>query len=263
MANDIKWLKLMNNMFEDDKIEYIESLPDGDTILIIWVKILCLASKCNEGGELMITDELPYTTSLLANKFKKSSVQVEYALSIMTKLGMLEVIDNIIRVSNWAKYQNIDELAKIREQTRKRVAHYRERQKQLECNATSNVTETLNCNDFALNSISNIYNLNSNILDINNNTKDNNINNKNKKNNRVICPTLEQVKEYASQRGRLDLAESFFDYYSTGDWKDSKGNKVKNWKQKFITWEQHNQKPKQTTTSQRECRIDEDGVFHI
>ena len=28
MPNDVKWFKLMNNMFEDEKIEYIESLPE-------------------------------------------------------------------------------------------------------------------------------------------------------------------------------------------------------------------------------------------
>ena len=57
MANDVKWFKLMNNMFEDEKIEYIESLPDGETVLLIWIKTLCLASKCNENGNLMITRE--------------------------------------------------------------------------------------------------------------------------------------------------------------------------------------------------------------
>lgn len=44
---DIKWLKITNAMFEDEKIEYIESLPDGDALIAIWVKTLCLASKCN------------------------------------------------------------------------------------------------------------------------------------------------------------------------------------------------------------------------
>lgn len=157
MASDVKWLKLMNNMFEDDKISYIESLPDGDTILIIWIKILCLASKSNTDGSLMITDELPYTPALLAHKFNKTTVQVEYALSIMQKLEMIEIVDDVIYVSNWIKYQSVDELAKIREQTRLRVAKCRERKKMLECNATSNDTVTEKSNENALisNSISN------------------------------------------------------------------------------------------------------------
>jgi hypothetical protein len=48
------------------------------------------------------------------------------------------------------------------------------------------------------------------------------------------------VVEYAKSRNREDLARKFFDYFDTGEWIDSKGNKVRNWKQKFITWESNN-----------------------
>lgn len=52
-------------------------------------------------------------------------------------------------------------------------------------------------------------------------------------------PSKDMVIDYAKQRDRLDLADKFFDYYSAGNWVG-----VKNWKQKFITWEMHNEKPK-------------------
>ena len=52
-------------------------------------------------------------------------------------------------------------------------------------------------------------------------------------------PTKEMVIDYARQRDRIDLVDKFFDYYSAGNWVG-----VKNWKQKFITWEMHNEKPK-------------------
>lgn len=57
-----------------------------------------------------------------------------------------------------------------------------------------------------------------------------------------VPPTYEEVLEYAKSRGREDLARKFFDYFDTGEWIDSKGNKVRNWKQKFITWESNNEK---------------------
>ena len=57
-----------------------------------------------------------------------------------------------------------------------------------------------------------------------------------------VPPTYEEVLEYARSRGREDLARKFFDYFDTGEWIDSKGNKVRNWKQKFITWESNNEK---------------------
>lgn len=39
-------------------------------------------------------------------------------------------------------------------------------------------------------------------------------------------------------------AKTFFNYFDTGNWIDSNGNKVKNWKQKLITW--NNYKPIQS-----------------
>ena len=57
--SEIKWLKITNTMFEDEKIEYLESLPDGDALINIWVKTLCLASKCNNKGDLSFAEEIP------------------------------------------------------------------------------------------------------------------------------------------------------------------------------------------------------------
>ena len=59
---------------------------------------------------------------------------------------------------------------------------------------------------------------------------------KGKKHKVFVPPTYEEVLEYAKEKGREDIAKEFFDYFTVGEWVDSKGNKVKNWKQKFITW---------------------------
>jgi uncharacterized phage protein (TIGR02220 family) len=58
---------------------------------------------------------------------------------------MIEVIDDIICLPAWEKWQATDGLAVIREQTRKRVAKHREKQKLALCNVTGNVTVT-ECN---------------------------------------------------------------------------------------------------------------------
>lgn len=49
-------------------------------------------------------------------------------------------------------------------------------------------------------------------------------------------PTLEDVKAYVSEKGYSVDPVVFFEYFSEGDWIDSRGNPVKNWKQKLITW---------------------------
>lgn len=68
-----------------------------------------------------------------------------------------------------------------------------------------------------------------------NNTSNNNTNNKESR-TKFVPPTLEEVKQYAKEKNRLDLADRFYNYFTEGKWVDSKGNKVKNWKQKFLTW---------------------------
>ena len=54
-------------------------------------------------------------------------------------------------------------------------------------------------------------------------------------------PTLEEIKDYCLnvRHNKVDY-QYFYDYFTEGNWIDSKGNKVKNWKQKIITWEKHN-----------------------
>lgn len=56
-------------------------------------------------------------------------------------------------------------------------------------------------------------------------------------------PTLDEIKDYCLnvRHNSVDY-QKFYDYYTAGEWKDSKGNKIKNWKQKVITWEKKDRK---------------------
>src|SRR5690606_38933966 len=76
------------------------------------------------------------------------------------------------------------------------------------------------------------------------------------KKKRFTPPTFEEVRAYATSRGRIDLAKHFFDYYHAGDWKDGNGKAVKNWKQKFITWENS---PKAEAQHKNQNQIDLTG----
>ena len=72
-----------------------------------------------------------------------------------------------------------------------------------------------------------------------NNITTNNIKNNNKEVNKNT-PTLEEIKDYCLnvRHNKVDY-KKFYDYFTEGNWIDSKGNKVKNWKQKVITWEKN------------------------
>ena len=51
---------------------------------------------------------------------------------------------------------------------------------------------------------------------------------------RIYIPTLEEVKIYFNDNGYTrDSAVKAFHYYAENNWKDSRNNQVKNWKQKM------------------------------
>lgn len=52
-----------------------------------------------------------------------------------------------------------------------------------------------------------------------------------------VPPTLPEVQEYVKERGLMIDPAAFFDYFTEGEWKDSEGKPVKNWKQKALTWD--------------------------
>jgi hypothetical protein len=57
-----------------------------------------------------------------------------------------------------------------------------------------------------------------------------------------VPPTLEEVEKYCESRNNAVNARKFFDYFTASDWVDAKGNPVRNWKQKIITWESYGSK---------------------
>ncbi|HDR4514561.1 TPA: phage replisome organizer N-terminal domain-containing protein [Bacillus cereus] len=127
---DVKWIKLTTNMFEDEKIRLIESMPEADTLLIIWIKLLAQAGKTNANGYIFLNENIPYTEDMLATIFNRPIAVVRLALQTFKQFGMIEVDSNqFISVSNWGKHQSLNGLDKIREDTKKRVAAYRERKK--------------------------------------------------------------------------------------------------------------------------------------
>lgn len=55
-----------------------------------------------------------------------------------------------------------------------------------------------------------------------------------------LRPTLEDVESYIREKGLNVDARMFCDYFDASEWIDSKGNPVRNWKQKLITWSKNN-----------------------
>lgn len=138
---EVKWIKIATEIFDNKKIRLIESMPEGDALIVVWFKLLMLAGKTNDGGMVYFTKDIPFTDQMLSTYFNKPISTIQLALNTFQRFGMIDIVDELIYVSNWEEYQNVDGLDKIREQTRKRVQKHRDI-KRLECNVTSNVTVT-------------------------------------------------------------------------------------------------------------------------
>lgn len=133
---EIKWIKLTTTMFEDEKIDFIESLPEADAILIIWIKLLTLAGKCNSNGYIFLTENIPYDENMLAHKFKRPINTVKMALETFERLGMLGRTELGLCINNWEKHQNIQGMERIKEQNRIRQQRFKANQNLLESNVT-------------------------------------------------------------------------------------------------------------------------------
>lgn len=154
----VKWIKMSIDMFDDDKIRLLESMPEGDTMIVIWCKLLTMAGKSNQRGYIMLSEKFPYTEDMLVTIINRPTATVRMALEVFQRFGMLEFDQdaNAFTLSNWGKHQNVEGMDRQRELTRQRVAKHRQKKKELpapeaekeqsndECNVTSNVSETEN-----------------------------------------------------------------------------------------------------------------------
>lgn len=125
---DVKWIKFATGFPNSKKLKYIRKFPDGNTIALFWVFLICLAGDINEDGMIFLTKEVPYTEEMLADEFDIDINTIRLGLTTFRRLGMIEIVDNIICLSSWEKWQSTDRLSELREYNR--LAKQRSRAKQ-------------------------------------------------------------------------------------------------------------------------------------
>lgn len=130
MPSDVKWIKITTDIFDDEKILLIESLPDAYAIIVVWFKLLCLAGKQNNSGVFMM-GRIAYTDKMLATIFRMKETTVTMALQTFEQFGMIEIVDGVITIPNWGKHQNLDQLEAKKEYMRNYMKGYRDKQKLL------------------------------------------------------------------------------------------------------------------------------------
>lgn len=140
---EVKWIKITTDMFDNRKIRHLRRLPDGNNIVLIWVMLLTMAGRCNSGGMIFLTENIPYTPKMLADELDFEENTVQLALTALEQLNMIVSDNGFFSIAGWDEYQNIEGMDKIREQNRLRQAKYKEKQKELSGNVIGNVTLTL------------------------------------------------------------------------------------------------------------------------
>ena len=128
---DVKWIKITTDVFDDEKILLIETLPEADSIIVIWFKLLCLAGKQNNSGVFMMNNQIAYTDKMLATIFRRKEATVQLALQTFEQFGMIEIVDGVITIPNWGKHQTLDQIENKKAYMKNYMKEYREKQKAL------------------------------------------------------------------------------------------------------------------------------------
>lgn len=129
--SDVKWIKITTDIFDDEKILLLESLPESDSIIVIWFKLLCLAGKTNNSGVFLMSNSIPYTDSMLATIFRRKETTVKMALDTFEQFGMIERVDGVVTIPNWNKHQTLDAYERKKLRDREYQAARRAEQKAL------------------------------------------------------------------------------------------------------------------------------------
>lgn len=117
-------------MFDDEKIKLIKTAPEGDKIIVIWVQLLCLAGKTNDGGLVYMGQNMAYTEEMLATLFDEKINIVRISLHTLEQFGLIEISNSgLIGITNWEKHQSTDKMARMKEQSRIRQQKYYYRNK--------------------------------------------------------------------------------------------------------------------------------------
>lgn len=138
---EVEWVRLSTGIFNNRKIRQIERMPKGDSLLVIWFKLLALAGIVNDGGAIYVTREIPYDDETLADEFRKPVALVRQAMEVFSRFGMTaRREDGHLFLPGWKDHQNAEGLDRIREQNRLRKQAQRDREKSRDSHVTGHVT---------------------------------------------------------------------------------------------------------------------------
>ncbi len=140
MPSIVQWIKLATDLFDDEKILLISTMPNAESILLTWIRLLCLAGKQNNKGVFMMNDK-PYTVQMLAMIMRIQVGVLDTALKVFEDYKMITYVNGAITITNWGKHQSLDKLEANKAYMRNYMKEYRKKQKAV---ASGNAEDKLN-----------------------------------------------------------------------------------------------------------------------
>lgn len=208
------WLQLKEDFFEEDAINWLEEQPNGKEYCLFYLK-LCLKSLKTSGVMIRQVGEMfiPYDCKKLAEITNTDIDTVVVAMELLKKSGLIKILENgELYLTNVEKMIGFQSVGAFKKQQQRLISG----QRVDKCLPDIDIEKDIELD-----------------IDI-----------KKESTKKFVPPTLQEIEEYAKSRKSNVDAKKFYEFFTTGNWVDSKGNKVKNWKQKFITWETHSEKSK-------------------
>lgn len=216
------WLKLHKDFFKRHDITVIEDMPNGKDYVLFYLKLM-LESIDHEGA-LRFSDTIPYSETMLASVTHTNVDVVRSALKILTELGMVEVFDDkTLFMTEVAKLLDSETYAAKRKRLQRENEEKGDIVPRLSPVCPQEIEKDIEIEKEKEKEIKSIEPAPEE--------------KPKRKCQPFVPPTFEEVAAYCVERKNCVDPKKFFDYYTAGNWKDSRGDPVKNWKQKLITWE--------------------------
>lgn len=220
------WLKLKEDFFDDDTIQFIEDQQNGKEYCLFYLK-LCLKSLKKDGilvrrvGEILI----PYDVKKLSEVTRTNVDTVKAAMKLFKDIGLIQVLENgelyLTQLKNMIGSETKDAIRKRKERER-------------------------------IQGVDNVHILSENCppekeiekdkdidKELNTDIENKEVKTSTKKHSRFIPPSLEEIHEYCNERGNNVDPQAFMDFYESKGWYVGK-NKMKDWKAAVRTWERNN-----------------------
>lgn len=236
------WLRLYDDFFTSKRIKKLRKLAGGDTYLIIYLKMQLIAMK--HDGILQWSGLDDNFADELALELDEEPANVEVTINYLLSCGLAETSDDVTFFFPYA-VKNVGSEGS----SAKRMRESRARAKLGESSQCANDVRTLCEHRYGEKEIEKEID----IEDISSSLRSEDMGGSAPSEPKApesgkrmavkfVPPTLEEVEAYAASRQSTVDPRRFFEYFNTPDaqgrsWRDSKGNPVKNWKQKFLTWE--------------------------